>query len=138
MVYKLPNVDQYTTENAGFMKGMTEKDFQGLMPVERTANRLFHLAIHELTHFLDPDAKDEYEQFHNKIAVYEIIADRVRDEVYATTKNLIKPVREEMKNIISVLGRDEMFRHHLKSSAFLRKIIKIASKNNWWKKIKFS
>lgn len=133
MAYKLPNVQ---TENAGFMKGMTEKDFQGLMPVERTANRLFHMAIHELTHFLNPDAENEYEEFHKSLTHYEVVADRVRDEVYAVTKSLIKPVREEMKNIISVLGRDENFRHHLKSSAFLRQIIKIASKNTWWKKVK--
>jgi hypothetical protein len=81
-----------------------EKDVGGDTPINRTSKFLFHLAIHEICHFLHPDGYGT-ENFHRNITKLELICHDEYEQVKRLVKMHMKDLRRDAQSLINLVAR---------------------------------
>ena len=73
-------------------------------PVSRTSKFLFHLAIHEICHFLHPDGYGS-ENFHRNITKLELICHDEYEQVKKLVKMHMKDLRRDARSLIGLVAK---------------------------------
>jgi hypothetical protein len=84
----------------------SDKSSSSDTPTNRVAKFIFHLAVHEVCHFLNPDGYGS-ENFHRNISKMEVICHDEFEQIKRMVKTHIKTLRKNAQRLINVIAKSK-------------------------------
>jgi len=98
-------------------------------PTIKLTNMLYHEAVHEVTHFLFPDASYDMVNFHKYITKIEYLCAPIYDDIRLAVKRYLQGIKKDSNELITQMKKD-MNNKNVESSVKNKLTIKM-SKKKW-------
>jgi hypothetical protein len=97
-------------ENSAFdlvdQMSSSDKSSSSDTPTNRVSKFIFHLAVHEVCHFLEPDGSGS-ENFHRNISKMEVICHDEYEQIKKMVKTHIKSLRKNAQKLINIIAKNK-------------------------------